>query len=65
MTRLSKVGKAIRLLRSNQVQDDIYSPNYVADFVAHRGIKLTSEEVVHISDIYTLKPNENGKQENC
>jgi mRNA-degrading endonuclease YafQ of YafQ-DinJ toxin-antitoxin module len=59
MTRESKIGKVIRLLRSNQVETDYCSPNYVADFATHRGIKLTSDEVLHISNIYQLKPQEN------
>ena len=59
MTRESKIGKVIRLLRSNQVETDLCSPNYVADFAHRRGIELTSEEVVHISNIYHLEPQEN------
>jgi hypothetical protein len=56
MTRESKVAKVIRLLRQNQVNGDYCSPNYVADFAAHRGIKLTSDEVVTISRRYELVP---------
>ena len=59
MTRLSKIAIVIRLLRSNQVETDYCSPNYVADFAINRGIQLTSDEVVHISNIYQLKPTEN------
>ena len=56
MTRESKIGKVIRLLRQNKVKAKYCSPNYVADFAFNRGIKLSSEEIVYISDTYRLKP---------
>jgi len=59
MTRESKIGKVIRLLRQNQVDGDLCSPNYVADFCASRKIKLTNEDIVYISDTYELKPKSN------
>ena len=52
MTRESKVRIVIGLLRANKVHTDDCSPNYVADFAHRRGIELSSEEVVEISNIY-------------
>lgn len=54
MTRLSKIGKVKRLLHQNEVDGDLCSPNYIAEFTSSRGIKLTSEEVIQISDTYDL-----------
>lgn len=56
MTRISKIGKVERLLRQNGVFSGKASPNYVADFCLERGIKLTSEEIIQISDTYRLEP---------
>jgi hypothetical protein len=47
-----KVKKVARLLKSSDVDPDIVSPNYVADFAYNKNIKLTSDEVVYISDNY-------------
>jgi hypothetical protein len=59
MTRLSKIEKVIRLLRSNQVKTKDVTPCYLTDFISRRGINLTVDEVFHISNIYKLKPEEN------
>ncbi len=59
MTRESKMGKVIRLLHQNEIEPDLASPNMVAEFAYNRKIRLTSEEIVKISDSYN--ENEGNK----
>lgn len=52
----SKVDKVIKLLREAKTPSGKASPNFVNDFAWKHGIEdLTSEEVVKISDTYSLK----------
>ena len=52
MTSKSKMRIVLEMLRYNQVEEELCSPNYVADFASSRGIKLTSEDIVKVSDTY-------------
>ena len=50
-----KIKKVTRLLRKEKVETDYCSPCYVAEFAYNKNIKLTSDEVVYISDHYELE----------
>ena len=46
----TKINKIVSYLRKHQVDLDYCSPNYIADTAYDIGIKLTSAEIVYISD---------------
>lgn len=48
----SNVSEVLRLLKDEGVDPTILSPNYIADFAYARGLTLTSDEVVYVSDNY-------------
>lgn len=51
MVNMNKVFKVLTMLHDNGIDSDICSPNFVVDFAFNRGIRLTSSEVVLISDM--------------
>lgn len=51
----TRVGAVLKMLEIAGVETDIASPNYVADFASKRGIALTSEQVVTISNKYGVQ----------
>jgi hypothetical protein len=46
------------LIREAGIEEDLVSPNFVADFASRRGFELTSSDVVEISNCYKLIPRE-------
>ena len=42
----------IKWLKLEQIDADLVSPNYVADFASNRGVYLTGADVVEISNNY-------------
>lgn len=46
----AKIRKVVKLLKMHVEDLDYISPNYVADVAFSNNVKLTSEEVVYISD---------------
>lgn len=57
-----KCNKVIELLKKEKVETDEASPNFVADFANKKGIELTSDEIVWVSDNYN---NSVKKEESC
>jgi len=55
MTHISKVEIVTALLKEEGVESEYCSPNFVADFAWNRGFRLTSAEVVQISNDYMLE----------
>ena len=49
---MKKINYVLNLLKEENVNPEIASPNYIADFAYNRNIELTSEEIVYISDNY-------------
>lgn len=49
---MNKIEKIKNLMYRNHVPTEMASPNYVAEFTFSRGITLSSEEIVVISETY-------------
>jgi hypothetical protein len=47
-----KALKVIRLIKLTDIESDYVSPNFVAEIAYNNKVKLTSDEVVYISDNY-------------
>ena len=58
MTYVQKTDIVISLLRDEGIETEYCSPNLVAEFAANRGFHLTCDEVVQISNEYTLEETE-------
>ncbi len=52
MINYIKVKRIIKKLERDKIDRDIASPNYIAEYSYNRGYKLTSDEVVYISNKY-------------
>lgn len=48
----SPVKRTLRLLADANIEADVASPNFVADFASNRGVSLESAEVVEVSNAY-------------
>ena len=49
---MAKIMLVLQMLRNERINSEYCNPNFVADFAYNRGIELSSNEVVYISDIY-------------
>lgn len=55
------VLEVLNLLHDEEHEAEYVSPNYVASYAAKAGIKLTSDEVVMISDYYGEEHDPSGR----
>jgi hypothetical protein len=49
-----KALKVIKLIKLTDIESDYVSPNFVADIAYSNKVKLTSDEIVYISDNYDM-----------
>lgn len=59
---MDKTIKTLHLLYDAEVDPEYCSPNFVASFAEKLDIKLTSDDVVFVSDVYGTSQCPTGRQ---
>lgn len=59
---MDRTLETLNLLYDAEVNPEYCSPNFVASFAQKRNIKLTSDDIVFVSDVYGTDQCPTGRQ---